>query len=67
MAQLYGEQGTVVAALQVPAPLQVLAGVSTFPLQAAAAQTVPCAYLRQAPLPSQLPSVPQPAAPESAH
>ena len=43
LAQAYGEQGTVVALLQAPAPLQVLAGVRTFPLQLAGAQTVPLA------------------------
>jgi hypothetical protein len=43
LAQPYGEQGTTVAPLQVPAPLQVLAGVRMFPLQLAGAQTVPLA------------------------
>jgi hypothetical protein len=51
----------------VPAPLQVRAGVNVEPLQVAPAQDVPAAYTRQAPLPLQNPSVPQVAAPASAH
>jgi len=52
---------------QVPVPLQVRAGAYVDPTQVAAAQTVPVAYSRQAPLPSQLPSVPQVDAPLSVH
>jgi len=37
------------------------------PEQEAAVQTVPLTYWRQAPLPSQVPSVPQLAAPSSVH
>ena len=45
--------------VQVPVPLQVDAEVAVPLVQLAAAQMVPAAYLRQAPLPSQTPSVPQ--------
>jgi hypothetical protein len=51
----------------VPVPLQVRAGVNVVPLQLAATHTVPLAYSRQAPPPSQKPSAPQVAAPLSAH
>jgi hypothetical protein len=37
------------------------------PLHVAPAQTVPPTYLRQAPLPSQVPSLPQLVAPPSTH
>ena len=47
----------------VPAPSQVRAGVKVVPLQVGAAQVVPVAYRRHAPLPSQVPSVPQVDAP----
>jgi hypothetical protein len=43
LVHAYGEQGTAVGLLQDPAPLQVLAGVSTLTLQLAGAQTVPLA------------------------
>ena len=52
---------------QVPVPLQVRAGVNVEPAQDAPTQTVPLAYRRQPPPPSQVPSVPQLAAPMSAH
>jgi hypothetical protein len=50
-----------VAAWQVPLPSQVRPEVNVVPLdgQEGAAQEVPPAYSRQAPLPSQKPSVPQ--------
>jgi len=51
----------------VPVPLQVRAGVNVDPVQLAATQTVPLAYSRQAPPPSQVPSVPHVDAPLSAH
>jgi hypothetical protein len=43
--------------------LQVEAGVSVEPVQLAAMQVVPAAYLRHAPLPLQEPSVPHIMAP----
>lgn len=52
---------------QVPVPLHVRAGEYVDPTQVAVAQTVPVAYSRQPPVPSQVPSVPQPAAPLSVH
>jgi hypothetical protein len=52
---------------QVPVPLQVRAGVNVDPVQLPATQIVPLAYSRQAPPPSQAPSVPQVVAPLSAH
>jgi len=59
--QTYGAQLIVVAAWQVPLPSQVRPEVNVvLPVgQEGAAQDVPPAYLRQAPLPSQKPSVPQ--------
>jgi hypothetical protein len=51
----------------VPVPLQVRAGVNVEPAQLAATQIVPLAYMRHAPPPSQVPSVPQVEAPLSAH
>jgi hypothetical protein len=44
---------------QVPVPLQVEGEVAVVPLQLPDLHTVPAAYLRQAPLPSHLPSRPQ--------
>jgi hypothetical protein len=52
---------------QVPVPLQVRAGVKVLIEHVAAAQTAPAPYRRQAPEPSQLPSVPHVATPWSAH
>ena len=43
------------------------ASVATPPVQLSAPQTVPDAYLRQAPAPSQVPSPPQVVAPSSLH
>jgi hypothetical protein len=53
--------------LQAPAPSQVEGGVALPDVQLAGAQTVPAAYLRQAPEPLQAPSFAQPAAPWSLH
>ena len=62
-----GAQLIVVAAWQVPLPSQVRPEVSVEPPlgQEGARQEVPPAYFRQAPLPSQKPSVPQEAEPLS--
>jgi hypothetical protein len=57
----------VVTVWQVPVPLQVRAGVKVVPEHDAATQVVPEMYSRQAPEPLQVPSVPQLAAPWSAH
>ena len=48
-------------------PLHVRGGVYVEPLQLSGTQIVPLAYCRQAPPPSQVPSVPQVEAPLSAH
>ena len=48
-------------------PLQVRAGAYVDPVQDCATHTVPLAYSRQPPVPSQVPSVPQLAAPLSMH
>jgi hypothetical protein len=64
---LYAPQLVAVDVPQVPAPSHVRAGVNVVPLQVDAAQVVPMAYSRQAPLPSQVPSLPQVAAPWSVH
>ena len=48
-------------------PLQVRAGENVAPVHDAFTQTVPAAYRRQPPVPSQVPSVPQVDAPLSAH
>jgi|SRR6516165_3886545 hypothetical protein len=53
--------------VQLPLPSQRPASVSVEPLQACMLHTLPGAYRRQAPEPLQNPSVPQLAAPESAH
>jgi hypothetical protein len=63
----YAPHDDVVVVWQVPVPLQVRAGVNVDPVQLAATQVVPLAYSRQVPPPSQVPSVPQLAAPMSAH
>jgi len=55
---VYGAQAVFVAAAQTPAPLQVRADVSVEPVQVAAAHCVPLTYFRQAPAPSQVPSLP---------
>jgi hypothetical protein len=56
-----------VTVLQVPAPSQVAAGVSTEPVQLAAAHWVPLGQSRQCPAPSHSPSVRQPDAAVIAH
>jgi hypothetical protein len=48
----YAPQLIAIPAVQLPAPVQVGAGVRTPPLQLGAPQTVPVAYIRQAPAPS---------------
>ena len=63
----YAPHVDVVAAWQVPIPLQVRADVSVDPVHVAAAHCVPAAYRRHAPPPSQVPSSPQVAAPPSVH
>jgi hypothetical protein len=50
-----------------PAPLQVGLGVKVEPVHAPGPQTVPLAYLRQAPAPLHTPSSPQLVAPASVH
>jgi hypothetical protein len=65
--QLYAPQVPAVTVPHTPAPSHVRAGVNVVPVQVDAAQVVPFAYRRQAPLPSQVPSVPQVEAPWSAH
>lgn len=65
--QTNGSHEAGVAATQAPMPLQVRAGVNVVPVQAAPAHTVPAPYRRQPPDPSQVPSVPQLAAPLSVH
>jgi hypothetical protein len=57
----------VVAARQVPMPSHDRGDDSVDPVQLAAPQLVPAAYLRQAPAPSHLPSVPQVVPPMSVH
>ena len=53
--------------MQLPLPSQRPASVSVEPVQDCVLQALPGAYRRQAPDPLQNPSVPQLAAPESAH
>jgi hypothetical protein len=65
--QRYAPQLVGLVVLQTPAPSQVRAGVNTVPAQVEGAQVVPIACSRQPPLPLQKPSVPQLAAPMSAH
>jgi hypothetical protein len=55
----YAPQLVAVDVPQVPEPSHVRGGVNVVPLQVEAAQVVPVAYLRHAPPPSQVPSVPQ--------
>ena len=57
--QAKAPHGVDAAGRQVPIPSQVRAGVAAPMLQAADAHVVPLAILRQAPAPSQLPSLPQ--------
>jgi hypothetical protein len=63
----YGSHIDDVAVWQVPVPLQARADVSVEPLQLAATQVVPAVYRRQAPVPLQVPSLPQVEAPASVH
>jgi hypothetical protein len=65
--QAYGSHIEVVAAWQVPVPLQDRDDVSVDPVQLAVAQVVPAAYRRHAPAPSHVPSRPQVDAPWSVH
>jgi hypothetical protein len=67
LPQTNGAQGSDDPAMQVPTPSQVDASRRVEPVQLPAAQTVPWAYLRQAPAPSHIPSLPQLVAPSSAH
>jgi hypothetical protein len=67
VSHAYGVQSDELTVLQTPVPSQVRDGVKVEPAQLCAAQTVPEAYRRHLPLPSQLPSVPQVAAVASAH
>jgi hypothetical protein len=53
--------------MQVPVPLQREAAVSVPPVQAGSLQITPAPYLRQAPAPSQVPSLPQLVMPWSSH
>jgi hypothetical protein len=63
----YGAHDTGSAIRQVPAPLQVRAGVAIEPVHIAGAHVVAPPYGRHAPAPSQVPSLPQVMAPSSAH
>jgi hypothetical protein len=63
----YGSHDDADVVWQVPVPLQVRAGVNVDPVHMAPAQVVPAAYSRQAPAPSQDPSVPQLGMPLFAH
>ena len=57
--QVYFPHEPVVGAAHAPAPSHRRAGVNVEPLQVAAAHTVLLTYLRQAPAPLQVPSLPQ--------
>jgi hypothetical protein len=61
--QTYGSHGIWTPGVQTPAPLQRPADVDTAPVQLGWTQTVPVVNRRQAPCPSQNPSVPQVGAP----
>jgi len=65
--QTYGSHGCWAPGAQTPAPSQRPASVATAPAHDGATQVAPDAYSRQAPLPSQNPSVPQVVASASAH
>jgi hypothetical protein len=66
--QRYGEQSWVPPSVHTPTPLQVSALFNVVPdPQDAAVHTVPLAYLRHAPAPSQAPSFMQDMAPLSVH
>jgi hypothetical protein len=64
---LYAPHEAGVPAAQAAVASHLPAGVNVATEQASTPQTVPTAYLRHAPLPLQVPSVPQVAAPWSAH
>jgi hypothetical protein len=57
-SHLYFPHALVVAAAQTPAPSQARDDVNVDPLQLAAAQDVPMTYLRHAPAPLHVPSLP---------
>ena len=63
----YGAHGTGNAIRQMPAPLHVRVGVAVEPLHIAAAHIVAPEWLRHAPAPSQVPSLPHVTAPSSEH
>jgi hypothetical protein len=63
----YGAQGLMVAARHTPAPSHERGDDSVEPVQLAAPQDVLAAYLRHAPAPLHLPSVPHDIAPMSVH
>ena len=65
--QEYGSHACCVPGMHVPVPLQRPGRVAVTPVQAGATHCVPEAYSRQAALPSHMPSLPQVAAPWSAH
>jgi hypothetical protein len=65
--QTNGAQGSEDPAMHVPTPSHFDASRRVEPVQLPVAQTVPCAYLRQAPAPSHRPSLPQLVALSSAH
>jgi len=58
-SHLYFPHGLIVAAAQTPAPSHARDDVNVEPVQLAAAHDVPMAYLRHAPAPLQVPSLPQ--------
>jgi hypothetical protein len=60
-------QAAATTVRQIPEPSQVCAGVSVEPVQLAGTHWVPAAYVRQAPDPLQVPSVPQVEAEVAAH
>jgi hypothetical protein len=67
VAQRNGSHIDVDAGRHRPAPSQVRAEVIVEPVQVAVAQVVPADHCRQAPLPSQVPSLPQVDLSEAAH
>jgi hypothetical protein len=67
VAHTNGSHIDVVAGRQRPAPSQVRAEVNVDPLQEASAQVIPAGHCRQAPLPSQVPSLPHVDLSEATH
>jgi hypothetical protein len=67
VAHWYGAHELVVAARHAPTPSHDRGADSVDPVQLAAPQLVPAAYLRHAPAPSHLPSVPHDVPPMSVH